>query len=282
VSWTSLNANERLRVVLASDGRAGRVADMATLSKGFSDDLAQTLELEGFDVAVEPTIKGLTPDFVVTLSTGRSVVLEAKHWKASEPNLIRAQQQAEFYRDNLGFSDAFVVLPSVPSDSRTEFVVGLDRLGASLRQLESIPFQESAAAPVVEPAKPVMFCAMPFDPVFDDVFHYAMRSAADDSGLTARRVDQDEYVGGVESRILGLIRESVVVVADLSGSNSNVTYEVGYADGLGKPVVLICSTPFSDLPFNVAHLNTLEYARGQTNQLTQRLTTRVTSALSGS
>lgn len=270
------------RAVLASDGRAGRIADMATLNKGFSDDLAQALELEGFDITVEPTIKGLTPDFVVRLSTGRLVVLEAKHWEASEPNLNRAQRQAEFYRDNLGFSDVFVVLPSVPSDSHTEFVVGLDRLGAFLRQLESVPFQESPADPVVEPAKPVMFCAMPFDSVFDDVFHYAMRSAAEDSGLTARRVDQEEYLGGVESRIRGLIRESAVVVADLSGSNPNVTYEVGYADGLGKPVVLICSTPFADSPFNVAHLNTLEYAQGQTNQLAQRLATRVTTALSGS
>jgi nucleoside 2-deoxyribosyltransferase len=39
--------------------------------------------------------------------------------------------------------------------------------------------------------------------------------------------------------ILQSIRDSNVVIADITGSNKNVIYEVGLSQGLGKPVLLI-------------------------------------------
>jgi hypothetical protein len=66
-----------------------------------------------------------------------------------------------------------------------------------------------------------------------------------------------------------------LIIADLSGANPNVTYEIGLADVLGKAVVLICQS--GDVPFDflgqrlIIYENTVAGALTLREELTSRL-----------
>jgi hypothetical protein len=54
------------------------------------------------------------------------------------------------------------------------------------------------------------------------------------------------------------IEGACVVVADLTGKNANIFYEVGIAHTLEKPVLLLAQ-PMSDVPFDLRHKRVLLY-----------------------
>lgn len=55
------------------------------------------------------------------------------------------------------------------------------------------------------------------------------------------------------------IRESRIVVADITGSNPNVLHEIGQAQSLGKPLVIISQDDPQSAPFNVRSLRIHRY-----------------------
>lgn len=60
-------------------------------------------------------------------------------------------------------------------------------------------------------------------------------------------------------RIKKGIEQSSVVIADCSGSNPNVFYELGIAHTLGKKTILISSDRIEDAPSDVRHLYFIRY-----------------------
>jgi nucleoside 2-deoxyribosyltransferase len=54
------------------------------------------------------------------------------------------------------------------------------------------------------------------------------------------------------------INEARVVVAELTGRNPNVFYELGIAHTLGKPVIMIAQA-IEDVPFDLRHLRCILY-----------------------
>jgi len=104
-----------------------------------------------------------------------------------------------------------------------------------------------------------VFVAMPFAPRFDPVWG-AIRDVCRGASLFAYRVDQLPVPGDLTRQILDGIRESAFVVADLTGNNLNVAFEVGYAAALGKDLVLL-SEDVAALPFDVRNLRAIAYAR---------------------
>jgi hypothetical protein len=61
-----------------------------------------------------------------------------------------------------------------------------------------------------------------------------------------------------------------VVVAELTGRNPNVLYEVGMAHCLGKPVVLLCQTQ-GDIPFDLSTRRVVIYDASQPEGAADRL-----------
>jgi nucleoside 2-deoxyribosyltransferase len=49
-----------------------------------------------------------------------------------------------------------------------------------------------------------------------------------------------------------------LTVADCTGRNPNVFYEIGLAHALGKPVILITQNS-EDIPFDVTHIRYIQY-----------------------
>lgn len=100
--------------------------------------------------------------------------------------------------------------------------------------------------------KPFVFVLMPFDPKFDDIYKFGIKGAADDVGAYAERVDEQIFMEGILDRIFNQISKADVIVADMTGRNPNVFYEVGYAHALGKIVILLTQNS-EDIPFDLKH-----------------------------
>src|SRR5689334_16538674 len=100
--------------------------------------------------------------------------------------------------------------------------------------------------------KPFIFVLMPFDSAFDDIYKFGIKGASDDVGAYAERVDEQIFSEGILDRIFNQISKADVIVADMTGRNPNVFYEVGYAHALGKVVILLTQTA-KDIPFDLKH-----------------------------
>jgi hypothetical protein len=79
------------------------------------------------------------------------------------------------------------------------------------------------------------------------------------AGLTAVRADTEIFgTGKIIDQIWAGINRAKVLVAELTGRNPNVLYELGLAHALHKPVVLISSNE-GDVPFDVRHVRVIYY-----------------------
>lgn len=82
------------------------------------------------------------------------------------------------------------------------------------------------------------FVAMAFKNEHREARQGGLKEGIEAAGYEPYIVDRDEFLGKVDDRIVAEIRQSWLMVADLSFSRPNVYFEVGLAEGLGIPVVL--------------------------------------------
>ncbi len=93
---------------------------------------------------------------------------------------------------------------------------------------------------------------MPFDKAFDDIYKLGIKETATSLGIKAERVDEQMYKEGILDRIYRQIKTADLIIADMSGQNPNVFYEVGYAHAKGKLCILMTNDA-SDIPFDLKH-----------------------------
>lgn len=103
-----------------------------------------------------------------------------------------------------------------------------------------------------------VFISMPFAPALKEVSR-AISDVAVEKGLSPYRVDQDHIAEPIAQTIDRKIRESRLVVADITGSNPNVLHELGQAQSLGKPLIIISQEEQQIAPFNVRGLRIHRY-----------------------
>jgi len=106
--------------------------------------------------------------------------------------------------------------------------------------------------------RPFVFVLMPFAKSFDDIYALGIKQAAEAAGAYAERVDEQIFQNSILDRVYNQIAKADCVVADMSGRNANVFYEVGYAHALGKTVILITQDA-DDIPFDLKHFPHIVY-----------------------
>jgi len=84
-------------------------------------------------------------------------------------------------------------------------------------------------------SKPFCFVLMPFSKDFDDVYQIGIKESCVNAGAYCERVDEQIFQETILERIYNQITKSDFIIADMTGRNPNVFYEVGYAHALGKP-----------------------------------------------
>ena len=97
--------------------------------------------------------------------------------------------------------------------------------------------------------------AEPVGPYYSTIYEPAIQKA----GLKAVRADNEIFATGkVIDQIWSGIQAAKVLLAELTGRNPNVFYELGLAHALQKPVVLVSSNQ-ADVPFDVQHIRVIYY-----------------------
>jgi len=120
---------------------------------------------------------------------------------------------------------------------------------------------EPSGVRVLEGSSHLCFVMMPFGREFDVVYHEAISPVAAEAGLTPVRSDEIAAAGMIVEQIRTAIQNSRLCIADVTGANPNVMYEVGMAQTMGKSVVLIAQDATA-LPFDVASLRVIVYEAG--------------------
>jgi hypothetical protein len=274
-------------------------------AKKFEDQLENILRNARIPYRRQPSIGGLRPDFIVTGPHGEKVILEVKMWNPRGGNTARAFHQVQLYKNATGADMALIVMPDLKKNYKRKGVIKLETVLPTLEKLFQRPPETQSAKAEHRPARPsetapagkrpprrrprrtpppaggrrMIFAAMPFSSDYDDTYFIAMSHAAEQVGADIKRVDRKEFSGDIVAEIKRLIARSVAVIVDLSEAKPNVLYEAGYAHALRKPVVHICSTPLSELPFDVRNWNTIAYRRGQTALLRDPLARRLKAVM---
>jgi hypothetical protein len=138
-------------------------------------------------------------------------------------------------------------------------------LGISLSQIAQLnPDVDTVVRPIFgrpEDASRMrdVFVLMPFSETLRPVYEDHIKSVCSSLGLTVGRADDFFSAAAVMADVWAGIYLSRALVADCTGRNPNVFYEIGLAHVLGKPVVLLTQNA-DDVPFDLRHIRFIKYA----------------------
>jgi hypothetical protein len=100
-----------------------------------------------------------------------------------------------------------------------------------------------------------VFMIMSFKREFHDVLS-SCNEVCREFGFDAERIDETISLERIIPRIETGIRKSAFVIADVSDASPNVFYEVGYAKGIGKDVI-VTAKKGTQLPFDIGDVPTV-------------------------
>jgi DNA-binding protein Fis len=92
------------------------------------------------------------------------------------------------------------------------------------------------------------------DKVLKHIFRKALAEKYD-----VIRGDEIDEPGMITSQVLRAVQESALVVADLTGHNPNVLYELAVRHAIEKPVIHVIEPKLSKIPFDIAGFRTIEF-----------------------
>ena len=106
-----------------------------------------------------------------------------------------------------------------------------------------------------------VFVIMPFDSELDAVYRDLIKDPLEDAGYRVSRADDPSRDGvfyeNIYDQIVQNLWDADYIIADLTGSNPNVTYELGIAHTLNKRTLQISQS--LDLMFDIKSQNVIPY-----------------------
>lgn len=92
----------------------------------------------------------------------------------------------------------------------------------------------------------------------DQLFKYIINPACQACDFEPVRVDLLNDAGSITQSIIDYLEDSDLVIADISGHNPNVFYEIGYRTRTKKPIIHLKSKS-ATLPFDINTIRTFDY-----------------------
>ena len=123
----------------------------------------------------------------------------------------------------------------------------------------------------------ICFTIMPFRG-FDNQWKLAFRPAIKAVGLEPLRADEDMGANAIVRDITRCIYSARLIIADVSGRNPNVLYELGLAHAAKKPVIILVQQE-EDIPFDLKHIRYLTYDALNLDDLRPELEERIKNTL---
>ena len=110
--------------------------------------------------------------------------------------------------------------------------------------------------------KEKVFVMIPYKEPFKTIYSEVLKPVIEKHDLESVIVRDEQFIGPIIEKIHKLISESDLCIADLTGNNPNVMYEVGIAITLKKPVIFITQGDLVNIPFDIRHHRIVQYRTG--------------------
>lgn len=92
----------------------------------------------------------------------------------------------------------------------------------------------------------------------DQLFNHIIKPVCEQCGFCAIRIDHKNTPDSITQDILDSLDRYELVIADLTGQNPNVFFEIGYRASTGKPVIHL-KRRGEKIPFDVSSIRTFDY-----------------------
>ena len=103
-----------------------------------------------------------------------------------------------------------------------------------------------------------LFVLMPFQEDLKPVYEDHIKPVATRLNMRVARADDFFSSHSIIDEVWSAISQSRFLIADCTGRNPNVFYEIGIAHSIGKPVILITQNQ-EDVPFDLRHRRFIKY-----------------------
>jgi hypothetical protein len=107
--------------------------------------------------------------------------------------------------------------------------------------------------------QPICFVVMQFTEEFDALYREVIKPSCERFGYKVVRADEFYTSSMIIDDITRSLRDSALVIADITPDNPNVFYEVGYAHAIQTPTILLSDRTKTKLPFDVSGFRTIFY-----------------------
>jgi hypothetical protein len=104
-----------------------------------------------------------------------------------------------------------------------------------------------------------LFVLMPFTSELKPIYDNHLKKVAKQLGLSISRADDFFSQNSIIEEVWSAIAQATILIADCTGKNPNVFYEIGLAHAIGKPVIIITQNA-DDVPFDLRHRRYILYA----------------------
>jgi hypothetical protein len=115
---------------------------------------------------------------------------------------------------------------------------------------------------------------MPFGSEFGDVYARGIEPACQNAGADCFRVDELVFNITIIDSIHDQIKRADVIIADMTGNNPNVMYEVGFARGRNKSIVLL-TQDLDGIPFDQNQFHHCEYDSNRPEEMHDEVARRI-------
>ena len=92
----------------------------------------------------------------------------------------------------------------------------------------------------------------------DQLYQHIIKPVCEKCGFAAQRIDEFNTPDSITPEILEALNDYDLVIADLTGHNPNVFFEIGYRTRSQKPIIHL-KRKDEIIPFDVSTIRTFEY-----------------------
>lgn len=92
----------------------------------------------------------------------------------------------------------------------------------------------------------------------DQLMKHIIEPICKEFSLTPIRIDKLPHNGSITEEILNYLKNSALVISDITDHNPNCFYESGFRNAIGKPLIFVKNKGVS-IPFDISTIRTLEY-----------------------
>lgn len=103
------------------------------------------------------------------------------------------------------------------------------------------------------------FVIMPFSKELKYFYYFIKYHLGKSYNITCERADDQKLTIPVLEKIKKMIQNADFIIADCTGRNANVFYELGIAHSIGKDVILITGDAISEVPSDIKHYELIRY-----------------------